>query len=49
MLDIETEIEGLKNENDYLTEKLKMAEAKLRNALAENMGLRAQIKTLESK
>jgi hypothetical protein len=45
-LDIETEIEELKNENEYLREKLKMAEAKLRNALAENMGLKAQVKAL---
>lgn len=43
MLDIETEIEELKSENEYLREKLKIAEDKLRNALVKIQTVRALV------
>ena len=43
MLDIETEIEEAKNENEYLREKLKITEEKLRAALAKIQAMKAVV------
>lgn len=49
MLDIETEIEELKDTNEYLRDKLKLVNEKLRASLTEGLQQRVEMEKLRVK